>query len=123
MSIFDDIESDAKLGTAGDFTAVGPAATGNWGIFDPEGALLIGECFADLLFVDDGADVQAAANARRFIRVPQLERIALAAKKLEASANRLTRKKVSPLTGGRLILERDVENLACEIAAFREACK
>ena len=122
MSIFDDIEADVKLGTTGDFTAVDSATTGDWSIFDLEGSLL-GECFADIRFANECSDVEAAANACRFARVPQLERIALAAKKLEASANRLTRKKVSPLTGGRLILERDVLNLAREIAAFREACK
>ena len=106
MSIFDEIERDAKVGTPGPWTTVN-AANGDIGL--RSGAALPCECFADIRIAAEGALIECAANSRRIARVHDLERIALAAKELaDAVADR----------GG---LSADRAGKA--LAAFREATK
>lgn len=61
------------------------------------------------------------ADARRIARVPQLEALVLAAEEVAEYANEICASGVSPATGGRLILERDVAGLARALTAYRKA--
>lgn len=120
-NIFDQIKADREAGT-----------DGPWRIHDCES---MGErCinFYQEIWNDD-TDILVttevtrahndggAANMRRIARVPQLERIALAAEEL----SRLVDLVNGSFGGGRVITfsDSDVEEFGAVLAEFREACK
>ena len=91
MSIFDDIERDAKAGTPGDWSVCEydagnilwwsglPSVQANE---EQDCAIVHWDGFVQEFWRSPNGDKQIQANARRIARVPQIERIALAAKML-----------------------------------------
>jgi len=91
MSIFDEIEADAKAGTQDDwFSITDDQGMSNAGPYVAVHQMSSNRSIAHVLCVDKCGrhfDLPYAANARRIARVPQLERIALAAKELADAAH------------------------------------
>jgi len=139
-SIFDQIKADREVGTQGDFSTV---SDHEWGLdTDGENAFyVIGPNNRPLAIVAVeqafGMDHINDADMRRFCRLPQLERIALAAEEM-ARAIEATNKAVSVWAdtfpyddeegeaasqAAEATLRQMEEKQLVALAAFREACK
>lgn len=106
-SIFDQIKADREAGTPGDWSAIPMHISEDEPYVEAQEGWRIANASSDV-------------NARRIARVPQLERIALAAEGFAALAEDMMEDLVKH---GGYTFEDDFKAELDALTAFREACK